>query len=116
MIDLNVINKLGLCIINRSNLVTQLWSQLCKINPHYPNALYLYGNFLSSIKNDIDLGDEFKNKYQEVKLLKQMEEFQDKYQVMFNEETAVVIMNGSREQQGKIMKTNLGIFKLFGYS
>jgi PAS domain S-box-containing protein len=45
-----------------------------------------------------------------------MEEYQDKYQVMFNEETAVVIMNGSREQQGKIMKTNLGIFKLFGYS
>jgi PAS domain S-box-containing protein len=25
-------------------------------------------------------------------------------------------MNGSREQQGKIMKTNLGISKLFGYS
>jgi len=26
MIDLNVINKLGLCIINRSNLVSDLWS------------------------------------------------------------------------------------------
>jgi PAS domain S-box-containing protein len=35
---------------------------------------------------------------------------------MFAEDTAVVIMNGSREQQGKIMKTNQGIFKLFGYS
>lgn len=46
MIDLNVINKLGLCIINRSNTVVDLWSQLCKINPNYPNALYLYGNYL----------------------------------------------------------------------
>jgi PAS domain S-box-containing protein len=35
---------------------------------------------------------------------------------MFAEDTAIVIMNGSREQQGKIMKTNLGISKLFGYS
>lgn len=35
---------------------------------------------------------------------------------MFAEDTAIVIMNGSREQQGKIMKTNQGIQKLFGYS
>lgn len=40
----------------------------------------------------------------------------NKYDVMFADDTAVVIMNGSREQQGKIMKTNLGISKLFGYS
>ena len=35
---------------------------------------------------------------------------------MFSEDTAVVIVNGSKEQQGKIMKTNQGILKLFGYS
>lgn len=46
-----------------------------------------------------------------------MEDYEsDKYDVMFADDTAVVIMNGSREQQGKIMKTNLGISKLFGYS
>jgi hypothetical protein len=47
MIDLNIINKLGLTIINRTKKVTELWAQLSKINPSYPNALYLYGNYLS---------------------------------------------------------------------
>jgi archaellum component FlaD/FlaE len=47
MIDLNIINKLGLTIINRTKKVTELWGQLSKINPSYPNALYLYGNYLS---------------------------------------------------------------------
>lgn len=54
MIDLNVINKLGLNIINRTKRVFDLWSQLTKINPSYPNALYLYGNYLQQIKNDWD--------------------------------------------------------------
>jgi hypothetical protein len=47
MIDLNVINKLGLNIINQTKKVNELWIQLKKINPNYPNALYLYGNYLS---------------------------------------------------------------------
>jgi hypothetical protein len=46
MIDLNVINKLGLNIINRTKKVMDLWTSLIKINPTYPNALYLYGNYL----------------------------------------------------------------------
>ena len=48
--------------------------------------------------------------------MKSLEDFEDQYDILFAEDTAVVIMNGSREQQGKIMKTNQGIFKLFGYS
>lgn len=116
MIDLNVINKLGLFIINRSNIVTELWQQLAKINPNYPNALYLYGNYLCQIKNDFDQGEDYKLKYLEMKQLRSMDDYEDKFEIMFAEDTAVVIMNGSREQQAKIMKTNQGIFKLFGYS
>jgi PAS domain S-box-containing protein len=48
--------------------------------------------------------------------MKSLEDFEDQYDILFAEDTALVIMNGSREQQGKIMKTNQGIFKLFGYS
>ncbi len=47
MIDLNVINKLGLNIINSTKKVNEVWTQLIKINPSYPNALYIYGNYLS---------------------------------------------------------------------
>ena len=54
MIDLNVINKLGLNIITQTKKVNEIWNQLIKINPNYPNALYLYGNYLSQIKNDND--------------------------------------------------------------
>lgn len=116
MIDLNVINKLGLNIITRTKKVTDLWAQLIKINPSYTNALYLYGNYLSQIKNDYDQGEEFKAQYQHVKRLKQLEDYENQFDIMFADDTAVVIMNGSREQQGKIMKTNQGISKLFGYS
>jgi len=45
-IDLNVIDKLGVKIIERCKRVTDLWEQLCKINPRFPAALYLYGNYL----------------------------------------------------------------------
>lgn len=117
MIDLNIINKLGLTIINRTKQVTDMWAQLTNINPSYPNALYLYGNYLSQIKNDFDQGEEYKIQCQQVKQLRAMDDYEaNKYDVMFADDTAVVIMNGSREQQGKIMKTNLGISKLFGYS
>lgn len=67
MIDLNVVNKLGLKIINRSKRVTDLWQQITCINPSYPNALYLYGNYLQQIKNDFELGEEFKQQYLSVK-------------------------------------------------
>ena len=46
MIDLNMINRLGLSIINRTKLVNDIWVKLTRINPSYPNALYLYGNYL----------------------------------------------------------------------
>jgi len=54
--------------------------------------------------------------YIQLNRMKSLEDFEDQYDILFAEDTAVVIMNGSREQQGKIMKTNQGIFKLFGYS
>ena len=116
MIDLNVINKLGLNIINQSKRVSDIWEQLSKINPSYPNALFIYGNYLSQIKNDGEAGDEFKNQYYQAKRLKSVDDFENQFDLMFAEDTAVVIMNGNREQQGKIVKTNQGIFKLFGYS
>jgi hypothetical protein len=74
MIDLNVINNLGLNIINRSKRVSDLWAVLTRINPSYPNALYLYGNYLQQIKNDYDQGEEFKMRYLDLKRHKRAEE------------------------------------------
>lgn len=116
MIDLNVINKLGLNIINQTKKVNEIWNQLIKINPNYPNALYIYGNYLSQVKNDSEQGEDYKNHYHQVKRLKSLDDYENQFDLMFAEDTTVIIMNGNREQQGKIIKTNQGIFKLFGYS
>lgn len=97
MIDLNVINKLGINIINRTKKVMDFWATLIKINPSYPNALYLYGNYLQQIKNDWDQGEDFKQQYIQVKRLKQLEEYENQFDIMFADDTAVIIMNGSKE-------------------
>lgn len=59
MVDLNVLHKLGLNIINNTKRINEFWSQLIRINPNYPKALQIYGNYLVQIKNDNTEGEEF---------------------------------------------------------
>ena len=40
----------------------------------------------------------------------------DSFDVMFADDTTIIVISGAKDSQGKIMKTNAGIFKLFGYS
>jgi hypothetical protein len=46
MMDLNVLHKLGLNIINSTKRINEIWRQLTRINSNYPKALHLYGNYL----------------------------------------------------------------------
>jgi hypothetical protein len=46
MVDLNVLHKLGLNIINNTKRINEIWSQLTRINPNYPKALNIYGSYL----------------------------------------------------------------------
>jgi hypothetical protein len=46
MVDLNVLHKLGLNIINNTKRINDLWWQLKRINSNYSKALQLYGNYL----------------------------------------------------------------------
>ena len=52
-------HKLGLNIINNTKRINEIWFQLTKINPNYPKALQMYGNYLVQIKNDNSEGEEF---------------------------------------------------------
>ena len=61
MIDLNVLHKLGLNIISNTKRINDVWGLLKRINPNYPKALQLYGNYLIQIKNDNIEGEEFLN-------------------------------------------------------
>jgi hypothetical protein len=64
MIDLNVLHKLGLNIINNTKRINEIWTQLTRINNNYPKALQIYGNYLMQIKNDTTEGEDFITKAQ----------------------------------------------------
>ena len=47
---------------------------------------------------------------------KSVDENVNDFDMMFAEDTAIVVISGNKENQAKIMKTNNGITKLFGYN
>lgn len=128
MIDLNVLHKLGLNIINNTKRINEIWTQLTRINNNYPKALQIYGNYLMQIKNDTTEGEDFITKAQMMQRPKSVaaeeqggnvnahnQQIND-FEMMFAEDTAIVVISGNKDSQAKIMKTNNGITKLFGYN
>ena len=114
--DLNVLHKLGLNIITHSKQTTNLWTKLAKINKNYPKALHIYGWYLNDIKNDFERGTLYLDKAREMNLNKSIQNNLTDFDQMFSDDTAVIVMSGNKETQGKITKTNSGITKLFGYN
>jgi len=47
---------------------------------------------------------------------KSLDEHVNDFEMMFAEDTAIVVISGNKDTQTKIMKTNNGITKLFGYN
>ena len=62
MPDLNILHELGKKIYSESKVAEEYWISLCKINPTYPKALNLYGNYMIEIKNHNQLGFELLEK------------------------------------------------------
>lgn len=116
MVDLNVLHKLGLNIITNTKKINMIWNQLTKINEEYPKALSIYGNYLVQIKNDNNEGEEFINKATLMNRPKQLDDHVNNFEMMFADDTAIVVISGNKDSQAKIMKTNNGITRLFGYN
>lgn len=47
---------------------------------------------------------------------KSLDQRLDDFEMMFAEDTAIVVISGNKDSQAKIMKTNNGITKLFQYN
>lgn len=57
--DLNILNDLGKKIYSASDEADYYWGQLCMINPNYPQALNLYGEYLKEIRNHEHIGTSY---------------------------------------------------------
>jgi PAS domain S-box-containing protein len=83
------------------------------------------------IKNDTTEGEEFITKAQMMQRPKSVageeqgnnngganahNQQQNDFDMMFADDTAIVVISGNKDSQAKIMKTNNGITKLFGYN
>ena len=49
--DLNILNDFGKRVYEAGEEVDSFWTMLCKINPHYQQALTVYGEYLRDIRN-----------------------------------------------------------------
>jgi hypothetical protein len=64
------------------------------------------------IRNDEEEGQDYIDKYNSLEATGSMDEHMNDFDVMFADDTAIIVISGSRETQGKITKTNTGITKL----
>ena len=114
--DLNQLHSIGLNIIVYSKQCHDLWNKLIKINSRYPKALSIYGYYLIEIKNDKEEGEKKVEEARGFTFNKSLEEHLSDFELMFADDTAIIVMSGNKETQGKIAKTNSGIVPLFGYN
>ncbi len=61
-------------------------------------------------------GEEFINQAGAMARPKSLDEHVNDFEMMFAEDTAIVVISGNKDSQAKIMKTNNGITRLFGYN
>ena len=114
--DMNTLHQVGLNIINYSKQTQDIWTKLIKINSNYRKALRNYGYYLNEIKNDEEEGREYIEKAKSLEATGSIDEHMNDFDVMFADDTAIIVISGSKETQGKITKTNTGITNLFKYN
>eukprot|EP00826_Nyctotherus_ovalis_P020941 TRINITY_DN16662_c0_g2_i2.p1 TRINITY_DN16662_c0_g2~~TRINITY_DN16662_c0_g2_i2.p1 ORF type:complete len:307 (+),score=101.15 TRINITY_DN16662_c0_g2_i2:78-998(+) len=114
--DTNILHQIGLNIIGDTKETEDIWTKLIKINGNYPKALFSYGSYLSCIKNDEEEGTEYLDKAKTLMASDSVERHMNDFEIMFADNTAIIVISGSKENQGKIVKTNEGVKKLFKYT
>jgi len=114
--DMNTLHQIGLNIINYSRSTQDIWAKLIKINSNYRKALRNYGFYLSEIRNDEEEGQDYIEKAKALEATGSLDEHMNDFDVMFADDTAIIVISGSKETQGKITKTNTGITNLFKYN
>jgi len=113
--DMNILHDLAGKIFEGTKQGEDLWNKLCKINPNYPSALHVYGTYLALVKNNEQLGHELLGKEKANMNRKLLDDSIKNSNALFADDTSVIHISGNKEGAGKILKTNNGLTKLFGY-
>lgn len=116
--DLNVLNDLGNKIYSAAEKADYFWNELRHINPSYPAALQHYGEYLSLIRNNPQVGKQFIDKATNhtVSAVVSDNNFVKKSEILFTEDTTVIHISGNRDSSGKILHVSNGLHKCFGYT
>ena len=116
MPDLNILNELNSELFKATKETEELWNKLCQINPNYIKAFSLYGSYLNDIKNNHQQGFDLIEKAKLKNTKKPLDEMAKSSEALFADDTAVIHISGEKEAPGRILKTNQGFTKIFGYT
>ena len=115
--DLNILNELSKKIFDSSERAAELWKKIIAINNNYSKALSLYGTYLVDIKHSLQAGYELLEQVRGQANKRSLDELTKTAGILFMEDTAIIHVSGAKEPPiGKILKTNMGLTKLFGFS
>lgn len=114
-VDLNILAKDGDDISKYSRETAEYWKQLCEINPNYPQAIHKYAAYQKIVQNNQQYSNQLEEKYKTEIYKKSLANSVNRNDILFRDDTAVVIISGSKESLGKILKINKGAGVLFGF-
>jgi len=116
MPDMNLLHDFATKIYDGTREAEDYWAKLCKINANYPKALTVYGNYMSQVKNNDQLGYELLDKAKANANKKSLDELIKSSDILFADDTVVIHLSGNKDTAGRIVKTNEGLSKIFGYN
>ena len=115
--DLNHLNNLNNMIVESAAEAERYWDQLRSINPNYPQALLMYAEYLTFIRNNTQAGKIYFDKAEKVSFGAKSAHDNPltRSDMLFSDELVILHISGNRESSGRVVKTSLGLKKCFGW-
>lgn len=121
--DMVEILRVGFKILTNSKAITNIWTNMQKINPNIPKALRLYAGYFNNIVNDKEASKVLFSKAEDFSLIKANFTKRKLYsQSMENNETLTkdgtpcILISGQASKLGVITDCNLPVSRIFGYN
>jgi hypothetical protein len=113
--DLNFLSSLNNLIVDSAARAEHYWGLLCRINPNYPQALVMFSEYLSTIRNNQKEGKLYSDKADKLVLAKSGTPADSVGELLFSDEAVIVHVSGNKASSGTIVKVSHGLKKCFGW-